>query len=80
MIESKMRGNSVFYDGTNWRYSIDKSLADDSKPCAHCRQMPTVEGYDACLGKLDGVNSACCGHGNPDDMYIMIKEGQDELL
>ena len=25
--------------------------------------MPIKEGYDACLGYIDGVKSACCGHG-----------------
>lgn len=26
-------------------------------------RMPIKEGYDACLGYIDGVKSACCGHG-----------------
>lgn len=25
--------------------------------------MPTKEGYDACLGFIEGAKSACCGHG-----------------
>lgn len=25
--------------------------------------MPTKEGYDACIGYVEGVKSACCGHG-----------------
>jgi hypothetical protein len=24
---------------------------------------PTKEGYDNCLGHIEGVASACCGHG-----------------
>jgi hypothetical protein len=25
--------------------------------------MPTEDGCDACLGHMEGVKSACCGHG-----------------
>ena len=27
------------------------------------RIYPTKEGYDACLGYIEGAMSACCGHG-----------------
>jgi hypothetical protein len=37
-----------------------------------CGKMPTPEGYDACLGYIDGVISACCGHGV--EKQILIKE------
>lgn len=35
----------------------------DDRPCIRCGNPPTPEGYDACLGHLEGVKSACCGHG-----------------
>lgn len=35
----------------------------DRRPCKWCGKEPTKEGYDACLGKLEGVTAACCGHG-----------------
>jgi hypothetical protein len=34
--------------------------------------MPTSEGYDACLGFIPGVESACCGHG-VEEPYQMTK-------
>ena len=32
--------------------------------------MPTKEGYDACLGHIDGAKSACCGHG-VEEPYVL---------
>ena len=58
-----MRGNPIYYDGKDWRYTEDDTLADDSKPCARCGKMPTAEGYDNCLGHIEYAKSACCGHG-----------------
>lgn len=58
-----MRGHPIYYDGVVWRYSDNGAIADDSRPCARCGQMPTPEGYDACIGHIEGVESACCGHG-----------------
>lgn len=39
--------------------------------CGTCqRYMP--QGVDACLGVLDGVSHACCGHGDADKAYVVI--------
>jgi hypothetical protein len=35
--------------------------------------MPTKEGYDACLGYIEGAKSACCGHG-VEEGYIVYKD------
>ncbi len=46
-------------------------------PCKRCGKLPTPEGYDACLGYLPGVASACCGHGvKPGRVYY--KDGHIE--
>ena len=60
-----MRGHSITWDkeSQEWRYSENGEIADDSRPCPRCKQHPTSEGYDACLGYIEGVKSACCGHG-----------------
>ena len=63
MIKSHLRGWDIYYDGVNWRYSDNDKITDDSRPCKKCNCYPTKEGYDACLGRIDGVSSACCGHG-----------------
>jgi hypothetical protein len=34
--------------------------------------MPTKEGYDACLDHIDGVSSACCGHGVEEPYTIKL--------
>lgn len=31
--------------------------------CPECHLIRKADGYDPCLGKLPGVNFACCGHG-----------------
>lgn len=68
-----MRGNPIYYDSKDWRYTEDNTLADDNKPCVRCGKMPTAEGYDHCLGYIDSAKSACCGHGI-EDKYIIMKK------
>lgn len=31
--------------------------------CPHCNKTRKADGVDPCLGKLPGVQFACCGHG-----------------
>ena len=68
-VTAYMRGNPIYYDGKDWRYADDDTLANDSKPCTKCGHMPTPEGYDYCLGHIDGVSAACCGHGTCKPYY-----------
>jgi len=63
MVKANSRGNEIYYDGENWRYSINDEIDNDQLPCPRCGKFATKEGYDACLGHLDGVIHACCGHG-----------------
>jgi len=63
-----VRGHRVVYDEDReqwlWADTLLPSYHDDSsRPCARCGKPPTIEGHDACLGHLDGVDGACCGHG-----------------
>lgn len=78
MIVSHSRGWDIYYDGTNWRYSDTNEIVDDSRPCKKCGCFPTKEGYDACLGYIEGVNSACCGHGR--EMFKINFEIDGELI
>lgn len=59
------RGWEIIYDWNRqkWVYVDTQKSIKTERPCIRCKQMPTKEGYDACLGKLDGVKNACCGHG-----------------
>lgn len=74
MIKSHLRGHEIYFDEENavWRYLDNNEVADDSRPCKRCGEFPTKEGYDACIGYVDGAISACCGHGV--DKPIRIKE------
>lgn len=63
MITSHLRGHEIYYKNGDWYYLDDDTIADDSRPCKKCGKYPTKEGCDACIGYLEGVTSACCGHG-----------------
>jgi hypothetical protein len=71
-IKANGRGHEIYWDGETWRYS-DDSLYKDNRSCKRCGKMPTVEGYDACLGKIDGAAAACCGHG-VEEPYVLYAE------
>ena len=62
MATSHIRGNQIEHQG-QWVYSDNKASILIERPCVRCGEMPTEKGYDACLGYLEGVTSACCGHG-----------------
>lgn len=62
-VISYSRGWEIYFDGINWRYTDTDEIDDDSRPCKKCMCYPTKEGYDACIGHVEGVSSACCGHG-----------------
>jgi len=67
---SKIRGNKVEWDDLNMQWIG----SDEYAPCGYCGLSPTPEGYDACLGKLENVSHACCGHGCQEDIYIIYKD------
>jgi len=60
------RGLFEYLDGT-------PVLSDTLRPCVKCNELP-VDGCDPCLGKLPGVESACCGHGVKKG-YVIFKNG-----
>ena len=72
MVKSYSRGWEIYFDGTHWRYTDNNDILDLSRPCKKCGLKPTKEGYDACLGKIEGAVSACCGHG-VEKPYILFK-------
>jgi hypothetical protein len=72
MITSSDRGHKTYFDGNNWRYVDNNKIDKDKRSCKRCGKKPTKEGHDACLGKIKGASSACCGHGI--HKKIIIKE------
>ena len=73
VISSYDRGHKIVLEGDVWVYADTGEPVGDGRPCIRCGKYPTKEGYDACLGKLEGVTSACCGHG-VEDGYIIKDE------
>ena len=70
MITSHSRGHEIYYDGEYWRYVDSGEIDNDNRVCKRCGRKPTVEGYDACLGHVDGCTSVCCGHGVEDGYEV----------
>ena len=74
MQRSFSRGWPIEWNGREWIYS-DTGLPDDGRrACRRCGRRPTPEGYDACLGFVEGVSSACCGHGVEPSFVMLITE------
>lgn len=43
--------------------------------CPACKQSVPA-GPDACLGMIDGVREACCGHGETSRTYVTFWDGR----
>lgn len=71
MITTACRGHLVVSEGTDWKYE-DGVLFDDSRACVECNVMHEKDGPDPCLGWLDGVDFACCGHGDTHHEYVLV--------
>lgn len=73
---SHRHGHQIVWDADNdrWLWRDTGEPANWDRACASCGQPRTVEGHDACLGTLGGVVNACCGHGDPNDSYVMFSD------
>lgn len=71
----RLRGNDAVWDPREriWRWADTGTPVDDARPCWFCARRP-IGGKDACLAHLDGVTSACCGHGR--DVGYILWPGQ----
>lgn len=54
------------------------------KICEHCNKQRTPEGHDGCIGTLQNVVNACCGHGETKMAYVQfyderIIQGEEAL-
>jgi len=52
----------------------NKSVYSESRPCKLCKKK-FKDDYDPCIGKLPGVEAACCGHGAKEG-YILFTNGK----
>ena len=60
---SYSRGHQIIFRGKRWYYTDNGAPLSEDRACIKCGGLPTPEGHDACLGRIEGVISACCGHG-----------------
>ena len=74
MATSYSRGHEIYYDDNIWRYYDNDLPLDNNRPCKKCGMLPTKEGYDACLGYIEGATSVCCGHGVSTPIIIKTYE------
>jgi hypothetical protein len=65
------RGNLVYADDNGKAMYCDGVFFDDTRPCVACGISVESDGPDPCLGLLDGVDAACCGHGVPGEEYVV---------
>ena len=80
MITSHSRGNKIFYKNSQWVYEDGTPADKEERPCITCGEMPTTEGYDACLGYVEGVVSACCGHGVEEGYRTEVIDDDKRIL
>lgn len=66
-----VKGHTVYSDDFGDAVYEDGSVFDDTRPCAKCGIAAGPDDVDPCLGWLDGVDSACCGHGVPGEEYVL---------
>jgi len=48
----------------------------EDRPCGYCGKHNSPEGYDGCIGEIEGAINACCGHGNEAEAYIQYPDGR----
>lgn len=78
VAKSYSRGHEIINTEHGWVYEDNGKSIEIERPCVRCKKMTTKDGYDACLGKINGVSSACCGHGvEPSYSQILNKVSQD---
>lgn len=70
----------IIYEGEDgvWRWKDNDEPITVKRSCPKCNMMPIEDGeydIDPCLGKLEGVQGACCGHGK-NKGYIWFNNGK----
>ena len=79
MIEAQSRGWTIVLVGKDkWIYEDNNEPFVNNpikpRPCKKCNRLPTKEGYDACMGHIEGATSVCCGHGVSRPILMMEED------
>lgn len=81
MSNSTFNGHKIEHNGIEWIFSDSKEstiATFKERPCGNCSKQPIkdgVESYDACIGKVEGLINACCGHGDSSNAYAQFPDG-----
>ncbi len=77
MTTSKYRGYDIHFIYDYWIYSGTKQKVSKNvnRTCGHYGKPQTENGHDGCIGTIDGVMNACCGHGVENEAYIQFLSG-----
>ena len=70
MVKSYSRGHEIYFLDSKWKYTDNNKPLKEIRSCKKCGKIPTKEGFDACLGYIEGATSACCGHGITEKIII----------
>lgn len=70
MVKSFARGHEIYLKNGKWYYLDNDEEYKDQRPCKRCGHFPTKEGHDYCLGNMEGIAAACCGHGITESYII----------
>jgi len=74
----KHRGWEVHFDEytKRWVYSDNNESIEEEpqRPCVRCGAVFSLNQPDACLGHIEGVRNACCGHGSSEEAYIQFHD------
>ena len=74
-VKSYVHGHPVVFVGGFWQYEdTGIHVAPKARTCKKCGEF-NDDDFDSCLGKLPGVNNACCGHGIQGNSYIQFTNG-----
>lgn len=75
-MSDNWRGHNILLINDNWVYEDTKEPTEfNERPCGYCDKENTSEGHDGCLGELNGVMNACCGHGRKNEAYVQFPDG-----
>ena len=77
-VKSTWRGHKIECRNGKWYFCDNGGLVEDDpdRMCGYCNLPSRKDGHDACLGELEGVMNACCGHGVKADAYTQLMDGE----
>ncbi|MNH66503.1 hypothetical protein D3C73_185340 [compost metagenome] len=79
MVTSYTMGHPIKYENQAWLYIDSNEPISTKRCCVKCSKPPTPEGFDPCLGYIEGAISACCGHGVEEGFIMYGKTDKDKL-